>query len=322
MPQMTPGQARVVDPILSQHARGYRQRNLIARALFPLAPVAIYGGKIIEFGKESFRLYSSKRAPGTATERITFGYEGKSYAIVPSALEAPVPRELMRDASQVPGIDLGSRAVNTVLRSLHLEHEYSCAQVAINAANYDSNHKLALTGSDRWTSDTSDPIKDVMAAREAIRSSVGVYPNTMEISATTYSALKSHPDLVGRTADNATRTVTTETLKAVFEVRNIVVGEAVVADAADTFGDVWGNDTVLAYVPESGSDPAGDGLGGNREEPSYGYTYVIEGHPLVETPYWDANSKSWIYGVSFDNTPALTGMVAGFLLQGTGAAAS
>lgn len=318
MPQMNPGQARVVDPILSNYARGYRQRNLIATALFPLAPVAMYGGKIITFGKEAFRLYSSKRAPGTNTKRIQFGYQGDPYSIVPSALEAPVPRELMRDASVVPGIDLGSRAVSTVLRSLLLEHEYESATLARNAAKYDANHKVALVGTDRWTSDTSTPIADVMAAREAIRSSIGVYPNTMEISASTYAALKDHPDLVGRTANNATRTVTVPLLQDVFEVKRIVVGEAVVADATDAFGDVWGNDTVLAYVPENGTDATGQQLA-NSEEPSYGYTYLIEGHPLVETAYWDANAKSWIYGVSYDNAPVMSGMLAGFLLQNTGA---
>ena len=102
--QMTPGQVRVVDPILSEHARGYRQAQLVATALFPFADVAAYGGQVIEFGKESFKIYNAKRAPGANTKRIRFGYEGKPYAIVPSALEAPVPREHMRDASQVPGI--------------------------------------------------------------------------------------------------------------------------------------------------------------------------------------------------------------------------
>lgn len=52
--QMTPGQVRVVDPILSEHARGYRQAQLVATALFPFADVAAYGGQVIEFGKESF----------------------------------------------------------------------------------------------------------------------------------------------------------------------------------------------------------------------------------------------------------------------------
>jgi len=319
MPQMSPGQTRVVDPILSTHARGYRQRSLIGQALFPRAPVSMYGGKIIEFGKESFRLYSSKRSPGSNTKRIQFGYEGKPFAIQPSALEAPVPRESMRDASQVPGIDLGSRAVDTVLRSLHLEHEYTCAQTARNAAAYDANHKVALVGADRWTSPTSTPAADAMVAREAIRSSIGVYPNTLELSATCLSALKQHPDLVGRTAANATRTVTIDTLKAVFEVQNIVIGSAVVADADDSFGDIWGNDAIFAYVPELASNDTDASVMANREEPSYGYTYVIEDHPLVEVPYWDASAKSWIYGVSYDNTPALTGMVAGFLIQNAGA---
>lgn len=319
--QQTPGQIRVVDPILSQHARGYRQRNLIATALFPLAFVSMYGGKVIEFGKESFRLYSSKRAPGTTTKRITFGYEGKPFAIVPSALEAPVPRESMRDASVVPGIDLGARAVNTVLRSLQLEHEYNCAQVARNAALYDANHKLALVGADRWTSATSDPVADVLKAREAIRSSIGVYPNTIEISATTMAALSNHPKMVLRVGDKNTRIVTIDVLKAVFNVANVVIGEAVVADASESFGDVWGNDTILAYVPENGVDSTGQPAA-NHEEPSYGYTYLIEGHPLVEVPYWDAGSKSWIYGVSYDNAPQLTGMTAGFLLQNSGAPAA
>jgi len=85
-------------------------------------------------------------------------------------------------------------------------------------------------------------------------------------------------------------------------------------EGQDAFGDVWGNDVVLAYTNIS-SDP-------NVEEPSFGYTYAIEGHPLVEQPYWDPNSKSWIYGVSFDNTPVLSGITAGYLIQDAGAAAA
>ena len=54
------------------------------------------------------------------------------------------------------------------------------------------------------------------------------------------------------------------------------------------------------------------------EEPSYGYGYRITGMPLVEKPYWDNNAKSWIYGVSNDCTPVLSGMTAGFLVQGAG----
>lgn len=314
--QQTPAQARVVDPILSEHARGYRQNALVATSLFPIAYVPSYGGNVIEFGKESFRLYNSKRAPGAATKRIRFGYQGRPYAIVPSALEATVPRELGVDAAAVPGINLASRAVNLVLRAMLLEHEYDSAVLARAAANYDNDHKVALTSTDRWTHSSSTPIADVEAGKEAIRSTIGVYPNTMVLSPRAKSALCSHPDLIGATANNGVRVVTMETLKAVFGIENIVVGAATSADASDALSDVWGNDVVLAYVA------AGSGAEANNEEPSYGYTYAIQGMPLVEVPYWENNTKSWVYGVSNDMTPVLSGMTAGYLIQDAGAAHS
>lgn len=317
MPQLSPGQARVVDPILSNHARGYRQRWLIATALFPIAFVMTYGGKTIQFGKESFRVYNSKRAPGSATKRVTFGYEGVPFAIVPSSLEALVPREIMRDASQVPGIDLASRSVNTVLGSLQLEHEVACADIARSTANYDDAHKVTLTDTDRWTGGSaSDPLGDIETGKEAIRASVGVYPNVCVLSATTFAALKTNPHIIDRIKHTSREVPTAEILAALFGIETVVIGSAVVASgSADDFGDVWGDDVILAYVNPNTGD-----AGANREEPSFAYTYAIEGMPLVEQPYWDPNHKSWVYGVSFDNTPVLSGMTAGYLIKDAGAA--
>jgi len=310
--QMTPGQTRVVDPILSDHARGYRQAELVAPALFPFADVSTYGGKVIEFGKESFKVYNSKRAPGASTKRVRFGYEGKPYAIIPSALEVPVPREHMRDASAVPGINLATRAVNIALRSQLLEYEVDAAAIATTAANYDNNHKVALTGTDVWSNDASDPAGDIEAGKEAVRGSIGLYPNTLLLSAKAFSACKRNVKLIDRSANTGIRKVTLDLLRQIFEIENIVVGSGVVAGDDNAFGDVWGTSAVLAYVSP------GANVNANIEEPSYGYGYRIEGMPLVEQPYWDNNAKSWIYGVSNDATPVLSGMAAGFLIQGAG----
>ena len=47
MPQATPGQARVVDPILSAVARGYRSpKAAVANVLFPIVPVGLRAGKV------------------------------------------------------------------------------------------------------------------------------------------------------------------------------------------------------------------------------------------------------------------------------------
>ena len=310
--QMTPGQVRVVDPILSEHARGYRQAQLVATALFPFADVSAYGGKIIQFGKESFKIYSAKRAPGTTTKRVRFGYEGKPYAIVPTSLEGVVPREHQRDATQVPGINLATRAVNTVLRSLHLEYEVDSAAIATDPANYDVNHKVALAGPDVWSDPNSDPAGHIETGKEAVRDTIGLYPNTLMLPAKAYKNCRNHPKLIDRSANTGIRKVTLDLLRQIFEIENIVVGGGVVANDAGDFGDVWGTSAVLAYV-----SPGAD-VNANIEEPSYGYGYRIEGMPLVEEPYFDRGSKSWVYPVSNDATPVLAGMQAGYLIEGAG----
>lgn len=64
MPQMTPATARVIDPILTNVARGYANNALIGMSLFPAVPVQQRGGKIVSFGKEAFMTYATGRAPG------------------------------------------------------------------------------------------------------------------------------------------------------------------------------------------------------------------------------------------------------------------
>ena len=75
--------------------------------------------------------------------------------------------------------------------------------------------------------------------------------------------------------------------------------------------DVWADDAVLAYVPNIGADGSGLSLG----EPAFGFTSWMDGHPFVETPYYDRGTKSWIYGATFERKPTLVRGTAGFLFQ-------
>ena len=306
--QMNLGQARVVDPVLSTVALGYSLPSAVGSNLFPRVPVNLRGGKVIQFGKEAFKQYNTVRAPGAATARIQFGYEGVPYAIVVNSLEAPVPRELQQDASVMPGIDLGTRAVNLVMRTNIVSLEVEQAKLALTAANYDANHKVALAGTSQWSdySGTSDPSADVQAWREAIRATTGQYPNVMVIAPKVMAALRQHPKILDRIKYTGRDSITTDILQVLWDIPKIVVGTMVTSDDAGNFTDTWGKNVVLAYVPAGPS---------TMEEPSYGYTYVYNGHPLVETPYWEPQSKSWIYGVSFDRQAQLTGILAGFLAQ-------
>lgn len=305
---MNLAQARVIDPILTNVVQGYTNSELVGDRLFPIVPVDVSGGKIIEFDKAAFRLDDSQRAPGTNAKRVLLGYQGKPFVLENHALDAQVPREFLRDAAEVPGIDLSSASVMTVMEKMRLKLEYQQAQLARNAALYDVNHKVALTGTSKWTDPTSTPDVDVRAAREAIRSTIGRYPNTLLLSAVAFSALSVHPTLVDKFKYTSADSLTTAMLANYFRVKNVVVGEAVYADDADALNDVWGNDAVLAYVPET--------LQKSIHQPSYGYTYTMRGHPMVEPGYWDKGCKSWIFGVGFERAAVLSGITSGFLFQG------
>lgn len=316
MTQMTPGQARIVDPVLSTHAIGYMRPGNVGTALFPPAEVALRAGKVISFGREGFRRHNSKRAPGEATKRLTFGYESGNYAIVDASLEAVVPDEIGQEAANGPGIDASRDSVDLVLDVMELEHECECADVARNASNYDADHKVALVGAARWRGASGDPTAVIEAGKEAIRGTIGVRPNTLLLSASAYSALKANAKIEDYLKHRGYQSLTTQILSNLWEIPNIVVGEAVVASGQnDDLGDVWGHDAILAYVaPPSGGNRR------NAAKPSFGYTYTLRGQPSVEQGYRDNNRKSWIHPVNNNRTPQLTGMVAGYLIQNAGAA--
>lgn len=307
--RMNTSQARVVDPILTDAATGYVNSEFVGGELFPEVYTNTRGGKRIEFGKESFKLYAADRAPGSAVKRVSYGYAGKDFTLTQAALEGQVPVELLEEASQVPGIDLGQGAVELTMDSLRLSLENEQATLATTAANYDNDHKITLSGTSKWSDAASKPVVQVRTAREAIRSSVGLYPNTMILSPQAFNALAENPSIIERLKYTSQDAVTTALLARLFEVERVVVGKAVKASDADVMSDVWGNFAVLSYVARGGQNPAQR----NAARPSFGYTYVLRGNPVVEKTYYDPATRSWVYPTFYERAPLLTGITSGYL---------
>lgn len=307
--------AAVVNPILSTHARGYRNSTFISSTLFPRVSIPSRSMQVIAFGKEAFRKLNTRRAPGAATKRVQYGYAAGTVSLEQDSLEGIVPVEHQQEAEKVPGIDLGAGAVNMVLDVLDLNLEIAAAGLARDPAKYDANHKLALVGADRWKDPDSDPKADVDAAKEAIRRSTGRYPNTLALGPSAGNALKNHPKIKEQFKFTSKDSITVEMLAAYFELSKVVIGAAVylpeTASDAEMANDVWGDDAVLAYVPAQGD---------NFQVPSYAYTYELMGYPMVEEPYYDRTVKSWIYPTTVERRPLLVGAEGGFLFQNAGGA--
>lgn len=305
--QLSPSQARVVDPILTEVARGYKNAEMVGDALFPEVPVDQRGGKIIEFRKEDFRLYATGRTPGSNTKRVQYGYDGTAFALEQHALEGTVPFEIMQEANAVPGIDMARVAVMKTQNIIALRTEKSQADIARDANKYAASNKVTLAGASQWNDPASDPNKNIEDAKQAVRGLIGRRPNTVMISAKVFASLTLHPDIIDRIKYTGRDVVTPELLASLWGVKRVVVGDAVYLDNADAMQDVWGKDVVVAYTE----------VGALRDMglPSYGYTYRLRGYPIVEVPYQDRNAKSWVYPVTDELSPVMAGAVAGYLIQ-------
>ncbi len=304
---MNMGQARVVDPILSEHARGYTNPEFVGGYLFPTVTMPTRAAKRIEFGRDAFRRRQTRRAPGTRIGQMSVGYEGKPVSLHQEALQALTPREYQEEANAVPGIDLQQESVDTVLAVIALEKEIQQAGVARNAASYAASNKAALTGTDKWSDANSKPKILIGDAQEVIRKRTGRRGNTLLLAGSVATKLKSHPGVLDQFKYTKSESVTMADLATYFDIENVIAGDAIYDTDDATSVDVWGTDAILAYVPPAGQR--------NMRVPSYGYTYQLRGHPFVEPVAWDKDHVSWSNNVFDEFSAELVGADAGFLIQ-------
>lgn len=305
-------QAAVIDPILSTYARGYRNAEMIGNLLFPKVMVPNRSMRVLKFGKESFRVMNMRRAPGADKKRVQYGYASDPISLVQDALEGTVPLEHLEEAMSVPGIDMGQRAVQRIMDMINLGLEVEIAAMARNAASYSVNNQVTLTTTARWTQTASTPQADVDAAKEAVRRFIGRYPNTMVMGPNTFNGLRRHAAIKDQFKYTGRDSITVDMLAAFFNVQRVIVGAAgylaeTAADTAQTT-DIWGDDVILAYVPD----------GDNFEVPAYGYCYELRGYPQVEAPYFERSNDSWIYPMKFERRPYIVGADAAFLFVNAG----
>lgn len=305
-------QARVVDPVLTNVARDYRNATHVGSVLFPRVEVTARGGKILEFGKESFAQLNMRRAPGAEVREVSYRYSDQNFNLVQDALDALIPREHMEDAMTVPKVDLSKRAVKKTQDIMNLGLEIEQAALAQDPANYPAGQVEALAGTDRWDDPASDPQAVIEAAKEAVRRSCGMEPNTMVVSKVGFNALRFHPKIKDQFKYTTADSITVGMLAAYLELEKLAVGKATYlpegAEAGDfQLKDVWGDNAILAYSPAA---PEG------MEEPSFGYTYALTGHPFVEQARWEGSRRSWVHGMTYDRVPVIAGPDAGFLLRG------
>lgn len=309
MPQMTPAQARVIDPILTTVAKGYAPSSgFVGMSLFPVVPVAQRGGKTLVFGREAQRVYTNlERAPGVNTKRVQFTYSDALYALRDYSLEGLVPFELLQEARVAPGIDLAQNAVTSVQALIELRLEKEQADLALNAALYPTANKVTLSGASQWSDPAAKPSQDIETGKEAIRAQIGFRPNLAIVPAAVMVALKQHPSIIDRIKYTGRDVPDTALLASLWGIGTVVLAESVSVDDAGVSRDLWGKSVILAYTDVAAA--------ASRGAPTFGFTYRMTGYPLVEQAYADRNAKSWLYPVTDVVAPVISTPEAAYLIQ-------
>ena len=267
---------------LTTLASGYKPTGLINELVFPVVGSITQGGKIPIFGKDAFKIYETLRARGAHSNRagispdswITFYCEEHDLAIPLDKRELDALAKLPGDAVTKALFNLQNRTRRRVQWNMKLEQEKAVADMVQNAANYGANNKLALSTTTCWSETGSKPIKNIEEAREAIRAKIGVYPNTAIMGADTYNTLKFHADYTDKMKLTNDKVVRPDLIAQMSDLKRVIIGMSMGLDSDEQFVDLWGDNFLLCYIPESGTP--------DIDEPSFGYTIKPE---FSATPY-------------------------------------
>lgn len=300
---------RVIDPVLTNLARGYTNNQYVSDAIFPIVEVTKEGGKIPLFTKESFKIYNTERAIRAKSNRINpEDRDDIDFVLTEHDLEYPVDyREAQEDIFPTM-----AHAAFVVTEGIMLRREKLAADLAQDDANYPIGNKITLAAGEKFTNPSSDPFTIFKNVSEAVRTKIAKRPNTCLMGASSYAALRNHPAILERIKYTQRGIVTPDLLKALFDFETFVIGDSVYASDDGTLSDVWSDNVIVTYIPSAKTDVAR-----SVYEPSFGYTLRKKNNPVVDKYY--EQGKVQIVRSTDLFLSKIVGSDAGYIIKDTNA---
>lgn len=239
----------VVDPALSNVSIKYTNEQFIADRIMPTLNVRKQNGKYYVYDKSNLRIDETLRSSGSGANEVDYSLSRDTYSCDDHALKEFVEDEVQdqADAALNPLVD----ATEHLTEKLMLDREKSLADLMADTGNITNND--TLSGTDQWSDyDNSDPIGDVRTARISVHSNIFKRPNTLALSKEVYDVLIDHPDITDRIKYSQLGVATPELLARIFQVDQVLIGEAgyntATEGASDSLGYVWGKHAWVIYI--------------------------------------------------------------------------
>lgn len=291
MPNATARGLHQINQPLSNLSLKYsnEQKDYIADKIFGTLPVKKESDAYYIFGKDNFRVEESIRADGAKANEVTYSLSTSTYSLNPHAL-----RELVTDRQRDnadSGLEPDTSAMENLVDKILLKKETQLAALLLTTTAGGGSH--SLTSTLKWTALTtiSDPIGDVNTATTVIKINSAKQANTMVIPYDSWKGLKNHPNILERIKYSERGIITTDLLKAVFDIENIFIGSNVQNTSAegdpDSLSMVWDASTWIGYVNPS------PGL--RKISAGYNFVKTNGGNPYAVKKYRDEEREGdWI----------------------------
>ena len=182
---------RVVDPVLTNIARGYSNDTFIGDNLFPVVNVDKEAGKIPTWGKEQFKVWATERALRANSNEM----EGAWLDTIPFKTEEhdlvqPIDYRELEEAM----LKLEVKAVDDVMAAINLRREILQATLAQDTGTYDTNNKITLTD-DFLNESAIDPIDYIRKKMNTLAMLIGKDPNVCILGRKVWSIFAVHPKI-------------------------------------------------------------------------------------------------------------------------------
>lgn len=296
---------------LTNVAQGFKMPQFVMRSLFPLVQTADYDGRIIRFDDSIYEEIDDDRADDTIYPEVQDGYSGAPYELNTKGYSYRVGDKKAKKMERL-NINWGRRASQRMILRAGLKHEIEAAAIAVDPARYAANNVISLAGAQQFNDPASNPGTFIRAGRSAVASQVGVDPNVMVIGRQVFDALQENPTLRDRVQYTTRDSITTQMLAQFYGFNRVEVCNALVKRPDGSKEYVFGRNIVMGYTNPNALNDAGLPFRANgvidQEEPSYAYTYVYMGNPLVYSPYRDEQRGATVYKMDFDRSTQPVGV--------------
>ena len=305
-------QVRVIDPILTQIAQGYKNSEGVATFFAPAVSMSVRAGRTLVFGKEGFAAQSFLRAPGTNITKISNEFGTRSFSLRQEAISWQIAEEVAAEAKNgAAAIDLRAYAAKDAANRLMQSWEVQVSEKVQDITQYESGNVLDLAtyngGADQFNSPTSDVEVLIDEMREQVRSQIGIYPNKMVISPDAFNALKRNK----RIRDFMQRgvLVNEKTLAEIFGIDEIRVARRLKLNPdTNALENIYDNVAILFYHPSQSTDGFMPALDANYGNPAFAYTYTLSGYPISTPERFNVDRRVFEGDILVERSFELVGM--------------